>query len=375
MFINKFKFFIILVGCLYGQIINANTPSIQMTDHVQWLKSLTPSLNTQALSAIQEKNEKYWQPIYEQTQLYRPIVISELQRELKLQTFTPIVLLDLGAFLAFNQHPDDFQLVDRVIRKLNVTMPMINQFNSIYYRMVLAYATSSHAKTLPVLDRILLPNITNSFNADKTPNSYRVHTFGVFGEKAIPYLLKELKKSKNTQRQETLLRVLRTICTEQCNQAVYDLVQNGASHTALSHAGFTLLDLGGPHGRDLFLKLEPAKFSAKSAAWLKDEFAYAKKLTYARFLKKFEAQHVKSKTVYTKKEFLLRMKEMQTNLRLFIRSHPHDFTNSKLDKKVLIDHLLTIRKQLFRIVNIHGGEYVAQVNEIINALYYRKTTL
>ena len=353
----------------------------KLASHAQWLRSVKAPVDRSVVKAYRKKAGAFWKEIAKNKKQNLTAITAYLGNELQKSKPSPLVLLDLAGYLAHSAIKGgkvDAGILDIVMQKLDVKMPVIDGFASVYYRVVISYAGMGTDSSLPILDKILLPNRQNSFKVYRSEwgmhiNVALVHSFGVHGKKVIPYLLGQLRKGMNVNRKQRILKALRNMCTAQCNQKVYALVKDGGiPHKTLVHAGFILLDTGGPKGRDLFLSLDPSKFSKESAAWLNEEFAYAKKLDYQYYLTKFEKQHAKDLRIYTDSQFLVKLKRMPRNLREFLEGHPHDFTNSGIERKVLIEYLQKIRQRFYWVVNIHNNEYVSQVNQIINALYYKK---
>lgn len=366
----------LVISAFLSPSIYAESETTILNNYVTWLKTIKNTEDgTYTDNTVTKMNEQ-WIIFSQKKQQYNILIINQLKNELLETKPNQVVLLDLALYLTKINSTPSQSLILNSIKVIDINNPVIQKFSFLYYQLLITYSYSSPKDLLPILDNVFLPGKNNGFHVFEAKNSigvamYRLHAFGSYGIGAVDYLLSQLLKSENSLRKDNILSILRYICTIKCNKSIYPLIKGGAKHTVLSHVTYALLDTGGPEGKELFLSLPISKYQGKDVDWIKKEIKFANKLKYSYFVKKLEYEHEKDSRTYSKNEFITLMDKMIVKPSLFLRSHPHDFLNSKLDKEFLIKKIIIIRKTLFRYSTVHGRDYVRQANEIMNALLYK----
>ncbi|TGL58719.1 hypothetical protein [Leptospira sarikeiensis] len=306
------------------------------------------------------------------------ILKNILDEEIKKEKPSSLVILDLSWFLVLeDKNKNEYlpQLI-KYYERIDFRSKIISFSSQQFFNFSLFLSEKQQPDFLKLIDERFLRHETGTFFIPQhmtsvSNHAQRTHLYGVYGNQSIKHLLNILESEKTITNRQSILSILRRICTSDCAIPISNLLEKEKDHESFVSGTYILLDNAGPIGKELYLKLSTGALSAKTKDYFDSEKEFAKNLTYEYLMNQIEQKFGKSNNQFNDKELLSETEKMINNAGSSTTLHPSDFINSTKDKEILIGKLLEARRKSFLRVNRHGLDDIDITNMVINTLNFK----
>ncbi|MDB9744223.1 hypothetical protein OAA91_01710 [Fibrobacterales bacterium] len=339
---------------------------------------ISPTENKDSLTKYNEIMDDNWTLYSSNKSKSRIILTNKLKSEINLQNPNDLLILDLSSFIALTDSTNESDsILFQAFKKINYQEKIISYNAQQYFQLAIILSLKQIPKFLSQIDKAFLKASSTSFFIPQhismvNAHSQRTHLYGAYGNEAIQHLLEILKSEQSVETRRSILSILRRICTEQCAEAISELLNVEVDHKSFVNGTYILLDNSGPIGKELYLKLLPKALPPKTQKYFESEKKYVSKISYTYLVNQLQKKFGDSQNDFSDEELMLELDLMIKNKGASYLIHPMDIINSSLPEKLLIQKLIESRRNSFQRINRHGLEDIDISNMIINTLQYKK---
>ena len=195
-----------------------------------------------------------------------PILRTELQAEEHKPTKSAFMLLGAGFYLYTHGEKTDGEAAKTALFAIDSTSPIIRANLEQYFYFVHAVAAEHDERVLPLIDAAFLdkkvPLVIPEFALNLDESLVCVMLYGAYGEGAEAHLQPFLQ---NPARVQKVIEILIWIGSPSSNNAVLGAMRANRSLDVFARATAFLMQSGGPEGKAIMQKLNPADLDPQVA--------------------------------------------------------------------------------------------------------------
>ncbi|TGL53455.1 hypothetical protein EHQ55_02390 [Leptospira meyeri] len=348
---------------------------IHSIESIRTIRTSEDKTEIENFNSLMDSN---WKKFSEKKSTSLPIIRTKLKNELSSKSPNQMILLDLSWYLALsNPEKEEIDLIEKAYETIDFQSPIIIQNTQQYFRLALFLSEKKIPNFLYSIDKRFLQNETKSFFIPQhvamvDAHAQRTHLYGVYGDQSVPHLLKMLKTETDAKLRQSITSILRRICTPDCANDIYTMLETENDHLTFVNETYILLDNVGPIGKELYLKLKPKSLSKETENYFFSEQNYVKNQSYDFFIGKLKKKYGESSNDFSDSKLMSEIEKMIQNKGESHTIHPLDFFSNSIDKQILINKLIEARRKCFLRINHHGMQDIDINNFILNTLYYKE---
>jgi hypothetical protein len=299
-----------------------------------------------------------------------PILRAELASEMAKQRPADMVLLDIGYFLHRSGETSDKDLARNALFALDPTTELIRWNGQQLFYFTHGVAAEYDPRVLPLIDRAFLQDGVrvfvpqHSMQLDETLTC--VFLYGVYGKDAEARVRAALTDPKRARR---AMEVLVWLGSPESNAAIEDVMRKQRDYETFARAAAFLMQAGGPQGRAIMLRIEPATLDPKSAQYYASIRGAVEATTFARY--RVAVARLPGDTKLSDAEVRARLAAMRAKAGRDESTSPAAILDSRLPRETLIEELVAIRSLTFKRISDEALSDVKVTNLTINALRFR----
>ncbi|TGL38949.1 hypothetical protein [Leptospira perdikensis] len=367
----------LLLFIVFGASLSAETYEDEVNRSIESIRTIKDSEDKKEIEEFNFLMDANWKKFSEKKSVSIPIIQTKLKEELNSITPNQMLLLDLSWYLAVSDpNQEQINLIAKTFETIDFRNPTIVQNTQQYFRLALFLSEKQIPGFLNLIDQRFLRNESRSFFIPQhismvDAHAQRTHLYGIYGNQSVPHLINLLKIEKNTKLRQSITSILRRICTPDCANDIYEMLETEQDHTTFVNGTYILLDNAGPVGKELYLKLKPKSLSKETEDYFFSEKIYVKNQSYHFFIEKMKKKYGESSNDFSDSKLLAEIEKMIQNQGASQTIHPLDFFSNSIEKQILIDKLIETRRKCFLRINRHGMEDIDINNFILNTIYYK----
>jgi len=195
-----------------------------------------------------------------------PVLRNELSGEIRRPGHSQFMMLVTGFYLYTHGDASDAELAKTALFAIDASTPIIRLNMPQYFYFVHAVASEHDERILPLIDAVFLdkkvPLVIPEYALNLDESLTCMLLYGAYGEGAEEHLQPFLQ---NPARVRKVLEILIWIGSPASNTAVLGAIRASRDIEVTARATAFLMQAGGPEGRDILLKLDPAGLDPQSA--------------------------------------------------------------------------------------------------------------
>ncbi|TGL85467.1 hypothetical protein EHQ68_16770 [Leptospira congkakensis] len=341
----------ILLFIVFCASLSAETYEEEVNRSIESIRTIKDSDDKKEIEEFNSLMDANWKKFSEKKSVSIPIIQTKLKEE-------------------------QIDLITKTFETIDFRNPTIVQNTQQYFRLALFLSEKQIPGFLNLIDQRFLQNESRSFFIPQhiamvDAHAQRTHLYGIYGNQSVPHLINLLKIEKDTKLRQSITSILRRICTPDCANDIYEMLETEQDHTTFVNGTYILLDNSGPIGRELYLKLKPKSLSKETDDYFFSEKTYVKNQSYPFFIGKIKKKYGESSNNFSDSKLLAEIDKMIQNQGATQTIHPLDFFSNSIEKQILIDKLIEARRKCFLRINRHGMEDIDINNFILNTIYYK----
>ncbi|HEY2629989.1 MAG TPA: hypothetical protein VGI57_12730 [Usitatibacter sp.] len=209
-----------------------------------------------------------------------PVLRTELAAEVRRPNHSPFMLLVAGFYLYTHGDKSDAELGKVALFAIDASAPVVRWNLPQYFYFVYAVASEHDSRVLPLIDSVFLdkkvPLVIPEYALNLDESLVCMLLYGAYGEGAEEHLQPFLQ---NPARVRKVLEILIWIGSPASNNAVLGAIRANRDLEVFARAMTFLMQSGGPEGRDILLKLDPAGLDPQSADALNKSRSHVEAVT------------------------------------------------------------------------------------------------
>ncbi len=359
------------VPAAYASPAPAGEAGQETRAHVANIRAIKAGGDKQTLDRYNKQMDQAWAYFNAHLQQSLPVLRTELSQELKQTRPNPLILLDLGYFVARQEDEDDKALARRALLAIDPAADIIRANQQELFEFAYLAASSQDPELLPFFDRAFVKGSVTAFvpqhvlSLDET--LVCVFIYGKYGKAGEQHLRPLLADPAVANR---VIEVLIWTGSPDSVPAVREAMLSRRDYDTFVRATTFMMMAGGPEGRTAMLAIDPAKFDAKAREYYRDNRGDIERASYAQQAKQFEG--FSGSAHLGDAELKSRLAAMYEHYGKDDNANPMAILNSGLPRQFLADQLVRIRARTFYRLSDEGLDDVKVTNAILNALYYRQ---
>jgi hypothetical protein len=229
------------------------------------MRAVTPA-DAPRIDEINKKMDDTWKYFDTNRAKTLPVLRTELASELRKPDRSQFMMLVVAFYLYTNGDKIDREPAKAALFSVDSSAPIVRADLPQYFYFVHAVASEHDDRVLPLIDSVFLdkkvPLVIPEYALNLDPSLVCMLLYGAYGEGAEEHLQPFLQ---NPGRVRKVLEILIWIGSPSSNAAVVGAIRANRDLEVFARAMTFLMQSGGPEGRDILLKLDPAGLDPQSA--------------------------------------------------------------------------------------------------------------